>query len=173
MEGENPQVGETASSGKGEGGVPNVPSRVEREQRERDREKDKDMGDKDRDREGTPANRPTPRPRKKKLPERGLEAVPRIHPYVAAVSDVTTVRDRFCLKSVFGRESDRSKAVNAIYYMSELQRSRNELVQARDHTEFSAYNHRLLLEHSAEGIADLLLIPPCYDVNQAVDLLDQ
>lgn len=101
-------------------------------------------------------------------------AEPRIHPYVKAVQNINSVRDQFALKNIFSRDADRMRAVNAVYYMSELQRSANEFVPARDHSDLSIFNHRLLLQqHLPNVIAEQLLLPPTHDINQAVDLLDQ
>lgn len=101
-------------------------------------------------------------------------AEPRIHPYVKAAQNINSVRDQFALKNIFTRDADRMRAVNAVYYMSELQRSANEFVPARDHSDLSVFNHRLLLQqHLPNVIAEQLLLPPTHDINQAVDLLDQ
>ena len=98
----------------------------------------------------------------------------RIHPYIKAIQNIHAVREHFALKNVFSREADRMRAVNAVYYMSELQRSANEFVPPRDHSELSLFNHRLLMQqHTPTVISEQLLLPPTHDINQAVDLLDQ
>jgi hypothetical protein len=102
------------------------------------------------------------------------QAEARVHPYVRASQNIHAVREQFALKNVFSREADRMRAVNAVYYMSELQRSANEFVPARDHSDLSVFNHRLLLQqHTPAVISEQLLLPPTHDINQAVDLLDQ
>jgi hypothetical protein len=102
------------------------------------------------------------------------QAEARVHPYVWAAQNILSVREHFALKNIFARDADRMRAVNAVYYMSELQRSANEFVPARDHSEMSLFNHRLLLQqHTPSVIAEQLLLPPTHDINQAVDLLDQ
>ena len=81
---------------------------------------------------------------------------------------------RYLVKNAFSRDSDRLRAVNTIYYMAELHRSINEFVPAQDQTAISSHNARLLLTEAGAGVVgEQILVPPSYDIAQAVDLLDQ